>query len=329
MIVFPSDHPVIENVNSYYVDIRKMFEHYQGELPAGVFHLKAPGVEGVIFFDENEAVNSIFQDRETVYSGREAFERLLAAGAENNFIIGVYEIALEKVFFWANLSKSKTIHTNLGTEFTDLEGLVKKMSSEKFNGYIDVSISGGSETAVILFEAGHILDVSCSWIGDGHGGSEERLELIIQKTRQSSGVLNVSEVDIPGKTGKTEPASSPARGDGREYPMLEELLLIAENTIHSRKGHKVDFNTLFRKKCIANVDRYDFLDPFMAEFEYTGGRIVFSGGADDSRLAEGVVACVAEIAKDLGMAEDFRTATASWRSKWEDPLSRIDVHLLP
>lgn len=50
MIIIPREKPAIKNMNSYYLNMQKLIEHYQGELGAGVVYFKAPSMECALFF---------------------------------------------------------------------------------------------------------------------------------------------------------------------------------------------------------------------------------------------------------------------------------------
>lgn len=49
MIIIPKEKPAITNMNSYYLDMQKLIEHYQGELGAGVVYFKAPTMQCALF----------------------------------------------------------------------------------------------------------------------------------------------------------------------------------------------------------------------------------------------------------------------------------------
>ena len=36
MVIVPRGNPVFENLNSYYLDLRRLLEHYQGEMDAQI-----------------------------------------------------------------------------------------------------------------------------------------------------------------------------------------------------------------------------------------------------------------------------------------------------
>ena len=137
MVVIPKQQPVLENLNIYYLDVRKLLEHFQGEIGSGGIYFKSHAAEGVIFFDQDQLVSGFFQDKEVSISGNDAVERLLAAGHQYNFSVNIYQIGPEEVYFWAGIPSAEKIYEGLSTEFTDLDGLIRKMRSEKLTGYID------------------------------------------------------------------------------------------------------------------------------------------------------------------------------------------------
>ena len=104
--------------------------------------------------------------REHRFAGQKAIERLLEAGDDYNFSVNIYEIGTEEIYFWASIPAAEKIYKDLSTEFTDLEGLIKKMRSEKLTGYIDVSIGSGKEMGLIFLINGKIMGGSYSW-GNG------------------------------------------------------------------------------------------------------------------------------------------------------------------
>jgi hypothetical protein len=106
---------------------------------------------------------------------------------------------------------------------------------------------------------------------------------------------------------------------------IEELLIILEREIVSKKRTKVDFNKLLKKKFVEKADKYSFLDPFAAEFEYNNGRLIFKGDASDEDLAVGVVESVRELANELNIAGRLRKQLEAWSLKYEEMLIEYDI----
>lgn len=325
MIIIPREKPVIENLNSYYLDIRKLFEHYQGEIGSGGIHFKSPSAEGVIFFDKDELLSGIFKDKEREIKGKGAIERLIEMADDMNFTINVYSIDLEKVYFWANIPAAKDIYKDLSTDFTDLEGLIRKMGSEKLTGYIDVSISDGKEGGLIFFINGEIIGGSYSWGKGEVNGSKETQDIIIQKTKESGGIFHVSRIPLPKGEVESESKEASQEISSDVLTYLEELLGIFERTLASNKEIKINFDTLLKKKFMEKADKYTFLDPFAAEFEYSARKISYAGDASDEDLISGVIEAVKELADELGILPQLRSELAPWSQKYANELARFGI----
>jgi len=325
MIIIPKEKPVIEDLNSYYLDIRKLLEHYQGELGSGGVHFRAPSSEAVVFFDKDELLSSVFEDKDGTQQGEGAIDRLIEETANSNFTVNIYNIAPDRIFFWANLFDAEDVHRDLSTEFTDLEGLTKKMSSEKLTGYIDVSIGNGREGGLIFFINGEITGGSYSWGKGELNRTKESHELLVQKTKESGGVFQVRR--IPSGMGQAPYGSEPVSGKPSPHilTMLEGLLIIVERLIVSDRKVKTDFNTLLKGKFVEKADVYTFLDPFTNEFKYSEQKIAFSAEAEDVFIVKGVIESVRELADELGILPQLKENLASWSKKYETSLANFGV----
>lgn len=323
MIIIPREKSVLENLNSYYVDVPKLVEHCQGEFGSGCIHLQSPRIEGVVFFDNDELLNSIFKNKEGQIEGQAALDGLIEAAADHNFTIHVYKIDPKKIYFWSNIPTAKEIYNDLRTEFTDLEGLIQEMNSEKLTGYIDVSIDKGKESGLVFFDKGQIIGGSYSWNNGEVNGSKGSQELLIQKTKESSGIFRVSKISFPTDEVKTESKDSRKEPSRNSITMLGELLGIFERVIRSHRNTKVNFNTLLKKKFVEKADEYAFLDPFVAEFVYADRKITFVGDASDEELARGVTESVKELAEEFGVLAEVRNECVFWTQKHQRELGRI------
>ena len=325
MIVLPKEKPVMKNLNMYYLDIRKLIEHFQGEIGSGGVFFKAVNAEGVIFFDTDEILNGYFRVKDNQILGYEAIDRFLETNSEYNFNIDVYRIAQEEVYFWSSLPSADKIYRDLSTEFTDLEGLIKKMTSEKLTGFIDISISSGDEGGLIFMSNGEIIGGSFSWGKEEDIPIKRNLEILMSKLKDSGGVFQVSQIPLKNETADDQALEKSADSLANTIKMLEELLGIFETLFLSQKDKAIDFNKALRKKFVEKAEKYSFLDPFAAEFEYADRVIAFSGQTTDQDLVQGVVESVVELAKEHGLVSESKKYLASWTSKYEKSLSGLDI----
>ena len=326
MVVIPKQQPVLENLNIYYLDVRKLLEHFQGEIGSGGIYFKSHAAEGVIFFDQDQLVSGFFQDKEISISGNDAVERLLTAGDKYNFSVNIYQIGSEEVYFWASIPTAEKIYKNLSTEFTDLEGLIKKMSAEKMTGYIDVTIGSGEENGLIFLINGKITGGSYSWGNGTPSPSKKNQDLLIQKTKQLGGIFNVCRISY--KNTQTDNQTVALEPDKLKAAivMMEALLNIFEKVVYEKRKKKADFLKLLKQKFVENADRFTFLDPFAGEFEYDEQKITLSGRVSDEDLVDGVVAVVNEMARELGLQSALIVNLDSWLEEYADELKVYDIN---
>ncbi len=325
MVIIPRDKPVLENLNIYYLNVKKLLEHYQGEIGSGGVYFKSHTAEGAVFFDKDDLLNGHFKDKTIDLTGREAIERLLGAGDKYNFNVTIYEIADNEVYFWASIPSAEKIYKNLSTEFTDLEGLIKKMISEKLTGYIDVAIDRGKEVGLIFIINGTIMGGSYSWSNGKPTPNKENQELLIRKTKEKGGIFSVCRIPI-SKMSAERPVESSQRDDFETIlKMLEELLVTFENVVSTTKKIRADFNKILKQKFVEKADKYAFLDPFAGELEYSQRRLSFVGSTSNKNFADGIIDSVKEMAHDIGVLPRLVAELSPWSEKYAEELIDYEI----
>ena len=325
MVIIPREKPAIQNLNSYYLNIEKLVEHYQGEFGAGGIHFKSLSAEGMIFFDKDELLTAAFQDKDGEIEGQKAVDLLMEAKGGHNFTVNIYEIEYEKVYYWANTYTAKKMYEGLSTDTTDLEGLLTKMSLQKLTGYVDVLIGKGKESGLIFFHNGDMVGGSYSWGNGKVRNFREDQELLIQKVKEWGGTFNVGKISpimADKENGKIQTSQKLL---SNALSMLEELLNAFEEIVASNRKIKTGFSTLLKKKFVELVDRYDFLDPFAAEFEYSDKKISFRGDASAEDLVNGVVESVKGLANELGILHRLEYKLDPWFKRHGDTLTKYGI----
>lgn len=331
MIIVPDTPPAVEGLNSYYLLLDRLLEHFQHELEAGALHLRAPAAECVVYFDETGPVGGTYRDDTDEVSGSGAFDRLLREAPRHNFRVAVHPLELERVHYWAGIPHAEVVHRDLSAEFTDLDGLIRKMQAERLSGYIEVAAGGGDAPAQLFFAQGRFIGGRYPWreVARLDRGRESVLALR-KRVRRDGGVFTVRRIAPERPAAAPAPAAgtTDAPDEAREViEALRGLLTIAENTVRADRRGRVDFVTRLKKKFVQRADRWEFLDPFSAEFEYADGRIAFHGDAPPERLARGVAACVAEVAADLKLDAALATNLRPWRTRHAAALERWQVRI--
>ena len=298
----------------------------QGLLTGEHFLLGAyAAAEGAIFFDKDDLLNGHYKDKQNDISGMDAIERLLQAGNQHNFMVTIYEIAEDEVYYWASIPTAEKIYKDLSTEFTDLDGLIKKMISEKLTGYIDVSIGQGKEAGLVFLINGNITGGSYSWSNGKPTTNKENQKLLIRKTKEQGGMFNVCRIPI-SKLQVDKPSGNALIDDFETIlDMLEELLMTFESVVSTTKKIRTDFNKLLKQKFVENADKYSFLDPFAGELEYSRRHLSYTGDSSTKDLADGIVDTVKEMALELGVLPRLVSELESWSDKYGRELSALEI----
>ncbi|MBI5580339.1 MAG: hypothetical protein HY895_14395 [Deltaproteobacteria bacterium] len=326
MLIIPTYQPIVEGLNSYYLNVRKFFEHHQRELGTCGIHLKSPRIEGIVYFDSGQFLSATCLTNTGTISGKEAIEWLTSAVEKHNFSVSVYQIDPEMIFFWANALHAKPLHRDLTTDITELDRLIAKMINQQLTGFIEVLIADGSASGILFFNDGKIVSASTN-----SGKISESVELVrsrlVEQTKAKGGTFHVSmistheenEENPPKKTessaSPTDAVASPApSGNGKMVnllPMLEEILGLSESVcIESKRVN--DFQTQFRKAAMELTDKYNFLDPFLKEFEYSAGKVRLEDTVDPKVLVAGVLECIQKMLAPLGLTEHFKAKAEGW-----------------
>ncbi len=348
MILIPKEKPVVENLNSYYLDTSKLIEHYQGELAAGAVRFQSQVSEAVLFFDEQSIVSGFLEDRNQRIHGKDAIKRILEMAGKNNFAVSVYSILPERLYFWANLPRSKVIYKDLASEFTDLDGLIGKMEAEKFTGYIDVEVKGDRGGLLFIYK-GEVIGGSSA---DGAGNVDRSVQYrqnLISRSKEHGGKFTVSRVLLDEKkSADLAQTAEKKTADGRKpdwqrqaesldtaddispervMEMLAVMLSSLESVLKSNRKVRGDFETMLNRKFVEKVDQYEFLDPFAAEFKYSGGKVEFFGTADNMELVSAIAECVTEIAESQSMLGQLHRKLDGWRRQFANEIIAFDVNL--
>lgn len=334
MDIVPRGEPVVTGLNSYYLKIKQLLEHYQGEIGSGGIFFTASSGKGVVFFDQDEILSGYFQNRSEELSGPTAIEYLLDLPGHVNFSVSVYAIDPEDVYFWTSISSATIVYDNLSSEFTDIKALLRKLADERLTGYIDVTINNGDDRGMLFFQNGRIAGDSYSWTAEP---DDEARHLLMEKTKSEGGVFRVYRID-PSQVAATvaaaasvpdEPPAPPSEPAPKEdvLPLLATLLYVLERIVDANKKIKVPFSTLLKKKFIEKADRYSFLDPFAAEFEYKDRRVHYHGDEAPELLIAAVTTSVSEMAREFGLHPALLKMLTPWFEKFADQIERYNIHV--
>lgn len=336
MDIVPRGEPVVTGLNSYYLKVKQLLEHYQGEIGSGGIFFTAAGGKGVLFFDQDEILSGYFQNRKEELSGQVAIDYLLDLPGHVNFSVSIYAIEPEDVYFWTSISSATIVYDNLSSEFTDIRALLRKLADERLTGYIDVAINNGDDRGMLFFQNGRIAGDSYSWTNEP---DDEARNLLIEKTKSDGGIFRVFQIN-PSQVAATDRATAPepvtatpdpgpadAVSTAEVLPLLATLLYVLERIVDANKRIKVPFTTLLKKKFIDKADQYAFLDPFAAEFEYKNKRVHYHGDEAPEVVIEAVTNSVSEMSHELGLHAILVKMLAPWFKKFADLIERYQIRI--
>jgi len=327
MIIIPHAKPAIKNLNSFYLDMEKLIEHYQAELSCGGIHLKSHAAEGLIFFDEDTITNVFFQEKNNLIDGIFARDELIRNLNVQNFMVSVYQIGPDKLHFWSNLSYAEDLYCDLSTDATALDDLVKRMNTENLTGYIDVAIKGTPDHGRILFNHGNIIGVTCSWQQDESSDTKQNLQRLILKSNNSGASFNVKHIDLGRFQGNGGSSAAVTHTPAKVIAFLQILLSSLESLITAEKRIKTDFDTLLKKKFFEKADIYEFLDPFAAEVQYANGTFEFTGDTPLSQIVKGITESVLELADELGLLSLLMQKLNPLKKEYQDEITRFGIKI--
>ncbi|MGD9211744.1 MAG: hypothetical protein PVI90_13240 [Desulfobacteraceae bacterium] len=328
MFVIPKGKPVLTNLNTYYLNIKNLIEHFQGELGSGGIFFSSTAGKGVLFFDEFDVVNGYIQNRDGELVGQSAIEFLLDPPAGYNYLVSIHSMEPEDVYFWTQISTAQVMYDNLSSEFTDIGALIQKLKMERLTGYIDVSIKRGGARGTLFMRNGQIVGDSLSWINiKSNMGTNAQKELI-SKVKAEGAVFRVFK--ISGKKTKSK-VESPVQAESSAsldqiLIMLGELLAVLEDTVSINKRYAVKFGTILKKKWVEMADQYPFLDPFAGELNYKDKKLEFYGEANSQELVAAIVRAAAEIVVALGLQRHFSERLESWKIKYNEQIRKLGIN---
>ena len=318
IIVIPKNAPVIQNLHSCYVDVRKLLEHYQGEIGCGGILLSAPAAEGAIFFDKDGLIDGAFRSPEQSLIGRNAVEHLAESGPACNFRISVFRLSARAVYYWASILAAESYGQELSAEAVDLDGLIDRLASERVSGY--VAATDGHREAAIFLDKGRIIGGAYPWSGGDFSHLPGHPAQFVLWCKERKALFRVGRIPHSLVQGGAAPAGS----EVDTLAMLEELIGLAEKILTVNRVQP-SFDRRLKQKLLAKAERFPFLDPFAGEFEFSDQKIRFSGDTPHRELVEALTETVTELAVEAGAEEVFRERLAGWTEQHGRHLVRLGV----
>ncbi|MGM0417518.1 MAG: hypothetical protein ACQEQS_02235 [Thermodesulfobacteriota bacterium] len=323
---FPGLNPILQGLNSYYIRIEKLIEHFRGETGTGVIYFRGPVSQGTVFFESEYFMESFFLKNGDMISGEDAFELILENCGKNNYEIYIYYLEPEEVYLWSEVLKSGLDEKQVLLNYKQLEDMRERFSGQKKTGYI-ITHSKNEKTG-IFFAYGKIIGyfLEGSTLPAEKQNYEKyltKIDSLLEKTETKTDVFREKSYDFT----KSSDADSEATVSPSEETInaMAEYILILDKYIQNSKKIKYEFPPLLKRKFMEHIDEYDFLDPFAAEFVYSNGKIDFRGSTDEESFVLSIVRCITEIINELNLQKSLKPFYEEWFQNYNNIINRYNI----
>lgn len=282
-MMFPRDRTIYPNLNTSFTSFDALLADLLARRLTGYVELTFPGYAGTLLVSEGEIVNACEETAAQRLTGGPAVRAICSRAAEKDGTVNVYSAFPDVVLLLHRLMDSRPLYKDLTSAFTSLDRLIAKLRTDGLTGYVEVQISDGEGTGVIYLSAGEPVESVLSTRSEFVIG-QDALNTIVQLVATAGGSFNVfvEASPVAGLTPAHQTVQGPAQESHREALLAfwDEVLAGVEAVADelSRPGR---FQLAFKEVLVSRAVTYPFLDPFAAEFAYTGGHIQFDGPLPD------------------------------------------------
>jgi len=326
-MLIPLEQPYLQGLNSYYLKIDKFVEHLQGEIGSGCLYFKSQAQELLIYFDEQDILRGIMQDTGAHARVSPTLKPVLEALNQRNFQVSVYYLDPNAIFFWEQMPAFKRAQKEFTTTDISLAELAHRFQEKQVSGFVQVRCLEGKKEALLFFHNGKRIGGSYS---DGRGGldpAESTYQQLLSHLENNQAVLSIGNFIKAEKTAvqlaekkqiqQTTESDTAAPDNEPFFSNLDTALeeFIAHFVKVLRKKTKVDPVLLLKQNFTDNLEKYPFLDPFKAVFDYADGHAIFAPGAPHEQIAAAVVECVWEVIAEHRLEKKFMAVLKKWDYK--------------
>ena len=307
----PKSNILLKDLNSYYVNLEKLFDFYKASLMSGCVHLKAHQTEAAVFFATDSIKEAIYEENGETLTGREAIKTILQNVNEKNYSIDVYQGQEEIIHFCANIPNAIPLYENLSTDFTDIHKLLDKLANDKLTGFIEINMDKNKDTGLLFLDNGNVTGCSYSWTEKEFKEVDAIVEELVNKLKSAKGIFNVKT--FPGNKGPESKSLSTSETAGQPQAMnrktileqINDLLGNAEKLVKNAPKNKENFDIILKRKFLQKAEKYSFLDPFENELLYENKKITLHEDIEPAELAASLKECLKEIGEELNIAGEM------------------------
>ncbi len=311
-MLIPEEQPYITGLNSYYLSIDRFVEHLQGEIGSGCLYCQSAGQEVLVYFDEHEIIRGVIQKNgEQAYTTRE-MDPVLQSLATTNFLVTVYSLEPNAIFFWGQIPPFKRAQKELQSVDIRLPDLLFRLNAKKIFGFVRVKLIGRKERALLFLHKGKRLGGSYSWGKGGLDPSDINYNKLLKLLQSTPALFSIGHFQKEQQLRDPRSVPPPSNIAGTDISIVELDRALEEFLHHFtllvRKKTKSEPIVLLKQEFINNLETFPFLDPFKDIFDYVDGRIHCSNDVSREKIAAGVVACAWNVIQSNKLEGKFGSA---------------------
>ncbi len=320
----PKNKPVLKGLNSYYVNLDKLLEFYRASMLSGCVHLKTHESEAAVYLNNDTIQRVIFEGNGLQYTDKEALKALAEKSSKSNFSIDIYELSEELMKFCCNIPNAETLHSNISTEFVDVNKLLQKLLADKITGFLEIAFDSSADTKYLFLNSGVIVGGSDFLTESEYGKVDKIMPRLVKQLESSKGIVNIKVIPKNGgdngETLEFEKVEAAPDGislqaaSGRVTRALSEIAKIIGGT----GGGKEKFELILRRKFLQKAEKYSFLDPFEEEVSYDGKEFTAVSSLEPDTLIAAMRECLLEIGADHGVSREVENYARALSAAEED-----------
>ena len=331
-MLIPKEKPYLTGLNSYYLQIDKFVEHLQGEIGSGGLYCQAADEELLVYFDENEIVRGITQNRGQSAQVSTNIDQVLSSLSKKSFLVTIYYLDANSIFFWGQMPRFQRAKANLKSIDISLPDLVFRLRQKQFSGFIDVQFQDHNDGAILFFHQGERKGGSYSWGKGGLSPSDDDYNRLLGLLQTNAAIYAIghfkeaSEAEVEQQDSSQDQSSqeTPQYFSNLEMALEEFMGLYV---LVTRKKLKNGSIFHLKQQILDLMDRFPALDPFNNYYELDDdGSIEFADTAPREQIAAGLVECVWQAVTGLKLQKKFKAEIKKWayRSALEERGIEVD-----
>lgn len=276
-MMFPRDRIIYSNLNTAFTAFDALLEDCRARKLTGYVEVAFPGYTGTLILSEGEILNGVVSAGPDLVSGPAAIRSIAERAPARDGTITVSTAFPDVVLLVNRLMDSRPLYKDLTSAFTSLDRLIAKLRTDAITGYVEVHVTGDAGVGVIYLQDGEPIESVFAAPRVPMMSGQDALNAIVAAVNSAGGTFNVY----------IEASAPAAIGLPRQVPQAESYrqdLLAFWSDVLQRVEQYVDgvskpgrFALAFKETLVNRAATYPFLDPFAAEFAYTGGTIEFHG----------------------------------------------------